>query len=100
MSSEDVKNFRRFYNNIIGERNMANARYTLKDSTINLILADSDNKDWLGSTGFLALPSNSALLNGKVIKNNVYLVQYNNFLGTLLRQSLISQTMYDSNLEH
>ena len=98
MSSDDVKNFRRFYNNIIGEKNMANARYTLKDSTINLILADSDNKDWLGSTGFLALPSNSALLNGKVIKNNVYLVQYNNFLGTLLRQSLISQTMYDSNL--
>jgi hypothetical protein len=94
MSEEQVKAFRRFYDKIIKDTKSAtgNPLFIQADQDISSMIVG--NPTWTGDRGFLNLPRvNSEELNGKIIKNNDYIQQYNKFIDLLVLRRFITQEM-------
>ena len=94
MSDEQVKAFRRFYDKIIKDTKSAigNPLFIQADQDISSMIVA--NPTWTGDRGFLNLPRvNSEELNGKIIKNNDYIQQYNKFIDLLVLRRFITQEM-------
>jgi hypothetical protein len=95
MSSEQVANFKRFYNKIIKDTNQrtSNPLFVHPDSEIKTLL--NTNSFLTSSMTFLNLTTNASELNGKKPINNRFIEQYNQFLDLLVRQRFITQEMAD-----